>query len=372
MLGEHVMTKRMGAGLLLASLAWTSMAQADESYMEMRPYVSGLYSHVFEEDDRDDLVGGASTALKEGKGLQLSVGKAINKWVGIELAAFGHNYSRGDTGTQSLRDYGGKLDGLFFYSRDPRFSPYFGIGVGSIQTDIKGTDNSSTDPFADVGLGFMKFFEIAGTELGFRGDLRYRHVFFGDDALGGVDQDEVGEAVLKFGVVVPLGPKPEAAPKPAACPDSDGDGVCDVADLCPETPKGTAVDAKGCPTEKSAKGDPNQKFEDVHFAFDKSELTDYAKSLLDNAATVITDLSKSYPELKVDVSGHTDSVGTDGYNQGLSERRANVVKQYLLRKGVDGQRISTQAYGETRPKATNDSDEGRALNRRTEVRTREK
>lgn len=368
------MIKRMGAGLLLASLAVSAPVQAEGEYQEMRPYISGLYSHVFEDDERDDLVGGGAEALNEGKGLQLSVGKAINKWVGIELAAFGHNYTRGDTGTQSLREYGGKIDGLFFYSRDPRFSPYFGLGVGSIQTDIKGTDDSSTDPFADVGLGFMKFFEISGTELGFRGDLRYRHIFFDEDALGGTSQDDVGEAVLKFGIVVPLGPKPgSVAAKPAACADSDGDGVCDTADLCPETPKGTPVDAKGCPMDKkAAKGDPNQKFEDVHFAFDKSDLTDYAKSLLDNAAKVINDLSKSHPELKVDVSGHTDWVGTDGYNQGLSERRAVVVKDYLLRKGVDGKRISTQAYGEARPKATNESEEGRALNRRAEVKTREK
>ena len=369
------MNKLIGASLVGALLMAVSPVQAQDENLEMRPYISGLFSYVFEEDDRDELVGGASTALKEGKGLQLSVGKAVNKWIGVEIGAFGHNFSRGDTGTSSLRDYGGKIDGLFFYSRNPRFSPYFGVGVGSIQTDIKGTNNSSTDPFADVGLGFIKYFEVGGTELGFRGDLRYRNIFFDDDALGNTSQDDVGEAVLKFGVVVPLGSKSktDVAAKPAACADSDGDGVCDTADLCPETPKGTPVDAKGCPLEKKAdKGDPNQKFEDVHFAFDKSELTDYAKSLLDNAAGVINNLSKNYPELKVDVSGHTDWIGTDGYNQGLSERRANVVKQYLQRKGVDAGRMSTQAYGEARPKATNETEEGRALNRRSEVRTRAK
>lgn len=368
------MNKMTGACLTAALLMGATSAPAAEEPMEMRPYISGLFSYVFEEDDRDALVGGTPEALTVGKGLQLSVGKAINRWVGIELAAFGHNYTNQAANGSDLRDYGGKVDGLFFYRRDPRFSPYFGVGVGSIQTDIKGSSVSTTDPFADVGLGFMKFFEIAGTELGFRGDLRYRHVFLEDNSLGGVDVDDLGEAVLKVGIVVPLGAKPAVAEsaKPAACVDSDGDGVCDTADLCPETPKGTPVDAKGCPVEKSAKGDPNQKFDDVHFAFDKSELTDYAKALLDSATGVIKDLSKSYPELKVDVSGHTDSTGTDGYNQGLSERRANAVKEYLLRKGVDGARISTQAYGESRPKATNDSDEGRALNRRTEVRTRAK
>lgn len=369
------MNRLMGVGLLAAAALATASAQADEpSEMEMRPYVSALFSYVAQENDRGDLIGAPARAFNQGKGLQLSVGKPINRWLGFEIAAFGHNYTR-DTAGSSMRDYGGKIDGLFFYSRDPRFSPYFGVGVGSIQTDIKSTDNSSTDPFADVGLGFMKFFQVAGQDLGVRGDVRYRHIFFGEDAFGGDQQDDVGEAVIKVGLVVPLGARPaSAAPAaPAACADSDGDSVCDTADLCPETPKGTPVDAKGCPVEKpAAKGDPNQKFEDVHFAFDRFELTDYAKSLLDNAAKVIQNLAKSYPELKVDVAGHTDWVGTDGYNQGLSERRADVVKQYLQRKGVDGTRINLQAYGESRPKATNETDEGRALNRRSEVRTRAK
>lgn len=369
------MKTRFKAGVAVAlTLSAAQVMAADAAYLEMRPYVSGMFSYVFEDNERDPV---GSDSIEEGKGFQLSAGKAINRHFGLELAAFSHNYGSRVGGGSSFRDYGAKLDGLFFYDRDPRFSPYFGVGVGSIQTDVKsapgGGTPSSTDPFADVGVGFMKFFEVAGTELGFRGDLRYRHIFVDEDALGGANQDDVGEAVLKFGVVVPLGPKPvSAAPKPAACADADGDGVCDTADLCPETPKGTPVDAKGCPVEKSAAGDPNQKFEDVHFAFDKADLTDYAKSLLDNAATVINDLSKAHPELKVDVSGHTDWVGTDGYNQGLSEKRANAVKQYLLRKGVDGQRVTTQAYGESRPKATNETEEGRALNRRSEVRTRAK
>lgn len=372
------MTKCFTAGLAAVLLLSTQQAMADDTaYLEMRPYISGMFSYVFEDDRRDST---ATGNIEEGKGFQLSAGKAINRYFGVELAAFGHNYGSREGGGPSFRDYGAKLDGLFFYERDPKFSPYFGVGIGSIQNDIKsavgGGTRSSTDPVADVGVGFMKYFEVAGTELGFRGDLRYRHVFLDDDAFGASDQDDLGEAVLNIGLVVPLGPRPLVAPPPKvepACPDSDGDGVCDAADLCPETPKGSVVDAKGCPAEPVAeKGDPNRKFEDVHFAYDKSELTDYAKGVLDAAAGVINDLAKKYPELQVDVAGHTDWVGTDGYNQGLSERRAGSVKQYLIRKGVDGARITTYAYGETRPKATNETDEGRALNRRAEVQTREK
>ncbi|MGQ0701477.1 MAG: OmpA family protein [Panacagrimonas sp.] len=375
------MNKLMGAAWLGATLIAMLVATpvfADEPYLEMRPYVSGLFGYIAEENDRDALIGNDAGAVQEGKGFQLSVGKAINKHFGFEIAGFGHNFSHGPSGRLGMQEYGGKLDGLFFYSRDPRFSPYFGVGLGGMRTDLKGINRTSTDPFADIGVGFMKFFDVSGTELGIRADLRARLVFFDEDAFGGTSQDDVAEAVLKVGLVVPLGSKPKKAevppppPKPTACPDSDGDGVCDAADLCPETPKGLVVDAKGCPPEPKSELGPNRKFEDVHFAFDRADLTDYAKAILDKASGVIAELAKKYPGLKVDVTGHTDWQGTDGYNLGLSERRANTVRQYLLRKGVEAGRINTQAYGESRPKATNETEEGRALNRRSEVMTREK
>jgi len=67
------------------------------------------------------------------------------------------------------------------------------------------------------------------------------------------------------------------------------------------------------------------------------------------------------------VAGHTDSVGTDSYNQGLSERRANAVKDYLTAQGIKASRLTARGYGESRPVASNDTDEGRAENRRVEL-----
>jgi OOP family OmpA-OmpF porin len=109
--------------------------------------------------------------------------------------------------------------------------------------------------------------------------------------------------------------------------------------------------------------------EDVHFAFDKSNLSDYARNSLDGDAAAIAATAAKSPGLQVDVSGHTDWIGTAAYNQGLSERRANAVKDYLVRKGLDASRIRTHAYGETQPIAPNTTAEGRALNRRAEIRT---
>jgi OOP family OmpA-OmpF porin len=362
------------AGLLLVLASVVSLGQAQEApaeeVLEMRPYISELLTYTFEDDSRLSGVGNTDYGL----GWQLSVGKALNRYWGVEFGAFYSRFGVDDDAAPAtqiaMREHGVKVDGLFFYSRKPTFSPYFSVGVGQITSRIKGTSNDSDDPMADVGLGFFKYFNVAGADLGFRADLRYRRIFFDDNAFG-VGPDDLGEAVLKVGLVLPLGKGAKAAPAPAAaqCADADGDGVCDTADLCPGTETGTVVDAKGCPKEQPGDG-PNKKFEDVRFAFDKSDLTDYAKATLDNAATTINGLTQKYPGLKVDLSGHTDWVGTDGYNQSLSERRANAVKSYLIRKGVDANRINTYAYGEAKPIATNETAEGRAMNRRTEVQTR--
>jgi len=100
----------------------------------------------------------------------------------------------------------------------------------------------------------------------------------------------------------------------------------------------------------------------VNFDFDKADIRPDASVILDEAASLLSGSSGS-----VSVGGHTDSVGTDAYNQGLSERRALAVKDYLVGKGVDGSRLSSMGYGEASPIASNDTADGRALNRRVEL-----
>ncbi len=362
---KRVTRASLVAGMMaLAAVALPAQAQEAGVEDEMRPYLSELYSYTFENDDR--------VGVEEGQGGQLSFGMAINKHWGWEIGGFYSEFPHDNSpGANAQREYGAKLDGLYFYSRNPAFAPYFSIGAGAVKTELRGTDLDSTDPLADAGVGFFKYFTLWGQDLAFRADLRYRYVFFDKNALGGSDVDGLGEGVLKIGLAIPFGSRKvaEAPAASAACIDSDGDGVCDPADLCPGTPPGTAVDAKGCP--KAAAEGAARKFEDVYFEFDKSDLRDSEKSKLDSAATTIDGMSKTYPNLKVDVSGHTDWIGTDGYNQGLSERRANQVKSYLTRKGVDAGRINTFAFGESKPKASNETAEGRAQNRRAEIQTHE-
>jgi OmpA-OmpF porin, OOP family len=105
----------------------------------------------------------------------------------------------------------------------------------------------------------------------------------------------------------------------------------------------------------------------VNFDFDKSNIRPDAAVILDEAVRILG--TGSGPAVMVE--GHTDWIGTDAYNQGLSERRANSVMNYLVDHGVDASRLSTAGYGESRPIASNQTREGRALNRRVELLVQE-
>jgi len=100
----------------------------------------------------------------------------------------------------------------------------------------------------------------------------------------------------------------------------------------------------------------------VNFAFNSSDLTSVAKTNLDKLSQVLV----NNPDTNINIYGYTDSVGSDSYNLSLSERRANSVKSYLLSKGITSNRMFAKGEGETMPVATNDTDEGRAKNRRVE------
>ena len=146
-------------------------------------------------------------------------------------------------------------------------------------------------------------------------------------------------------------PAPKPEPKPAMPMDSDGDGVYDDRDKCPGTPKGAIVDADGCWVTGN-----------IHFDFDKSDIKPQYESVLNEIASVM----KRNPMQQLRIHGHTDSIGTEAYNQGLSERRARSAEQYLIGKGVDPANLSIMGHSFRRPIATNETDAGRAQNRRAE------
>lgn len=139
------------------------------------------------------------------------------------------------------------------------------------------------------------------------------------------------------------------APATPKVEDDDQDGVINSKDKCPETPKGAIVDKDGC-----------WAFHGVLFDFDKDQVKSIYNPLIENAVHVL----RINPELKVEIQGHTDNYGTDSYNQKLSERRANAVKAVLIKQGVDGKRLVTKGFGESHPVDSNETDQGRAYNRR--------
>ena len=155
----------------------------------------------------------------------------------------------------------------------------------------------------------------------------------------------------------PPPPPPAAPPPPPPNPDLDGDGVLNERDKCPNTRKGAVVDLDGCEVEAVI------ELEGINFDFDKATLKPEAMAILNEAAALLD----NHDRVVVEIAGHTDSVGSESYNQGLSERRANAVKDYLTSKGVKASRLSAKGYGESRPIASNDTKEGRAENRRVEM-----
>ncbi|PCR97009.1 hypothetical protein CP336_08620 [Pseudomonas fluorescens] len=157
--------------------------------------------------------------------------------------------------------------------------------------------------------------------------------------------------------------------------DEDGDGVFDRRDRCPDTPANTPVDHRGCPlpqypvAEKPAEPAPQSEVitlsdaGNVLFDFDKSDLKPAAKSQLDS----LMDKLRNADVVSIKVIGHTDGKGSDAYNQALSERRASSVAAYLLSQGLAPDKLTSEGRGKREPVADNETEEGRAQNRRVEL-----
>jgi len=151
------------------------------------------------------------------------------------------------------------------------------------------------------------------------------------------------------------------------CPDdSDGDGVWDGCDDCPDTPAETPVRPDGCPKVAPLFAGEQKTLilEGVFFEFDRAVLRPESRETLDRVARSLMD----WPEVHVEVAGHTDSIGTDEYNLDLSGRRAAAVVEYLRAQGVAIDRMRARGYGESQPIADNRDDGGRAKNRRVELK----
>lgn len=136
--------------------------------------------------------------------------------------------------------------------------------------------------------------------------------------------------------------------------DDDGDGVLNSKDLCPDTPKGVAVNSDGCPIKIRL---------NINFEYDSAKVDAGSFELVEKYA----DFLNRYTNYSTKIIGHTDSIGSEAYNQKLSQRRASSVRDMLIVKGVDASRVSAVGKGELEPVADNATAEGRAQNRRIEA-----
>lgn len=157
----------------------------------------------------------------------------------------------------------------------------------------------------------------------------------------------------------PAGVKVDAT----GCPlDSDGDGVPDSLDKCPGTAAGVNVDASGCPITALQAGAVSWTFNEIGFDVGKADIASSSYGLMDDIAAALG----ANPQLKVVVEGHTDSTGARAFNMDLSQRRAQAVVDYLVGKGVSASRLSAKGYGPDRPIADNRTTAGRSKNRRVQ------
>lgn len=294
------------------------------------------------------------------------------------------------------------IEALYHFFPGNRFVPFVAAGVGS--TRYSAFDRNKIT--VDYGAG-LKFFLT--DNLALRADVRHLLPFNDryNDLLYTVGLNFSFGGAKKTVVAATRAAEPAAAAVVEVAKDSDRDGVYDYLDKCPGTPAGVKVDRDGCPLDSDGDGVPDyldkcpetpagvkvdqdgcpppvvQKIVpqaakpmeaaivekgrvtlNVEFDFDKSIVKKKYHEEIAKLAAVM----KKYPDLKITVEGHTDNVGGLIYNEKLSLRRADAVKNYLATKfGIEASRLNAKGYGEIRPIASNATKEGRQKNRRVEA-----
>lgn len=321
-----------------ALLALPLAAAADNNKFYLSP-VAGIESY-------ENSVGLDHGALYGLSGLQM-----FGEHLGAELSYL--------TGSHDIHHGTGEVDvdqlwlrGIYSFGKmgyQSRYEPYVSLGVGDVTFDPEsGGSDSETEIGAGLGVRFH-FTPRVSAALG--AEQRY------------ATNEYYQSTLYTLGLSYSFGgeePAPVAAPAPvvAAPLDSDGDGVFDDKDECPNTPRGREVDEKGC--EYHLKKAEEMKL-DVLFDVNKSDIKPQYHAEVERAAKFL----KRYAAVHAVIEGHTDSDGSDKHNMKLSQDRADAVKSLLVTQyGIDATRLSAAGYGESRPVASNASKAGKAENRR--------
>ena len=322
---------------LIATLVSTS-AMAHDHTFEVQV---GGGRDFFEEPRHDSAV------------VNLGLGYAINNHWTIEAVASSFDTWNTDT-NNTVGDIDGtqyRLDALYNIDTTSLWRPFVAFGAGDQKLKTAGT--SARDTLVNLGAGVKR---SLGGNWEFRTDIRAFNSLdnnYTDLAVNAGVSYLFGHTHVKAAPVV-------VAPAPVVVKevDSDGDGVFDSKDKCPDTPKQYKVDAVGCPMELT---ETVQIKLAVKFDNAKAVVKDEYLDDIGNLAKFMN----QYANTVVTVEGHTDSVGSDAYNKTLSQKRADAVKQVLISKfNIAADRVTAVGYGEAKPVADNKTATGREENRR--------
>ena len=347
-------------GLLVAAGAAGSSALAADDTGAM--YISGLGTYTLLDGHR---------VSKDDFGYSVELGKDFSpNWAGEINYDNGSFKIRNSGFSQKLAGY--SVDGLYKFSPDSLFRPFLLAGGGMLD-DAIGTGGKNHTFMAEAGVGLLTGIgsQTGSTRVQFRTQAKYRLEWANPGLYGPKDPSDLILGVglqVSFGAPVaapvlaaapppPPPPAPPPPPPPPAPLDSDGDGVPDSIDQCPNTPQGDKVDSVGCTIKDEI------KLERVHFATDSAVLEGDNSQVLDYAVATL----KKYPQMVIEVRGHTDNTGSKKHNQLLSERRAETVMTYLKEHGVSNH-LTAEGFGEQDPIADNSTPEGRQKNRRVGLR----
>jgi len=347
--------------LLYPCASMTALAEIKPNNFNITPLIGG---YAFESNQN----------LEDGSLFGLGFGYNFDEHWGTEVQFNYIDTEVDDTG-ESVDGYLYRLDGLYHFMPDSKLVPYLAAGIGGITLDPD-KSGSDTDAFINGGGG-LKYFVTESIAL--RGDIRYV-----------LSSGSTHNNLAYFlGVIFHFGGKKKVtAPTAQPSVDSDGDGVYDDQDQCPDTPSGATVDSLGCPLDSDGDG--------VYDYLDKCPSTPTGARVDENGCPIIlketvsielkiefdlnradirpqfhkqlkkvADFMKEYPETTVRIEGHTDNAGPDQYNLQLSQKRAESVRQYLINNfSIAPKRLSAKGFGESRPIASNATREGRRKNRR--------
>ncbi len=410
---------------LLLSVAMPAAAQDDDYYEDQgdyggeraasalpeRPwYISPMFSYSVPDSDR---------GTDDGLGGMLSIGKKVTHGLTLELTGYFSSMDAKNGGDSAELSGGGIGAMIFPSSTLPDLYAVLALMHGSTKGQPGPVSRYDSTVF-DIGLGYLV---PLTSRIVLRGEARYRTDQHDNRNIGGPGSKTAKafqEGVFNLGLLFPFGvsqPVEEASPVEVVVAeagdeaDSDGDGVADSLDNCPDTPAGTPVGEDGCPLDSDGDGIPDatdecpnspagakvlangcaltgdcrtprageqvdengcaieQRFilKGVKFEFDSDRLTPEAREILNDVAGTL----EGYPDVKVELQGHTDNIGSAAYNVGLSERRAIAVKRYLADRGIAADRMSPMGYGQAQPVDSNDTEEGRENNRRVELKVNE-